>query len=263
LGGLADLWAKVIAFLREWGPQLPYLLEGARSTLILTTLAVGLGIVFGTVIGLCRVIPSEPIRRNEGIVRVLRALILRFVRWAAGAYVDFFRGTPLLVQLYIVFFGLPMLFGSLSFDAFTAGVIALSLNSGAYVGEIVRAGIQSIDRGQMEAALATGLTYVQAMWHVVLPQAMRRMVPPLGNEFIALLKDSSLVAVISLEELFRRSQILVTRTFKPFEVYLMTAVIYLVMTKAISLLVNWIERRSSARRRTSKRVETTTQTASA
>lgn len=249
MDGLAGLWADVIAFFREWGPEVPYLLEGARTTLILTTLSVGLGIVFGTIIGLCRVIPPKPIRPNEGMARVLRKLVLRFVHRAAGAYVDFFRGTPLLVQLYIVFFGLPMVFTSLSFDAFTAGVIALSLNSGAYVGEIVRAGIQSIDRGQMEAALATGLTYVQAMWHVVLPQAMRRMVPPLGNEFIALLKDSSLVAVISLEELFRRSQILVTRTFKPFEVYLMTAVIYLVMTKAISLLVNWIERRNNLFRR--------------
>lgn len=249
----AETWLmRMTDFVHQWWPSLLYLLEGARLTLILTTLSVGLGVVFGTVVGLCRVLQPEPVDGRHGLARVARSLLVRLIRWLAGVYVDFFRGTPLLVQILLVFYGIPAILPFIQLDAFTAGVIALSVNSGAYVGEIVRAGIQSIDPGQMEAALATGLTGGQAMWYVILPQALRRMIPPLGNEFVALLKDSSLVAAISLEELLRRSQLLMTRTFRPFEVFLMTAVIYLIMTKAVSIFVGWVERRTRTGRQRAK-----------
>ncbi|NMB24214.1 MAG: amino acid ABC transporter permease, partial [Firmicutes bacterium] len=159
----------------------------------------------------------------------------------SGAYVDFFRGTPLLVQIFVVYMGLPQL--GLRLSNWAAALTALGLNSGAYVAEIVRAGIQSIDKGQMEAARSLGMTSSQTMQYVVLPQAFRRIIPPLGNEFIALLKDSSLVAVISLEELLRKGQINVTRFYRPFEIYIQIAIIYLIMTKSISFLVSWAEKR--------------------
>ena len=168
------------------------------------------------------------------------------LRLAAASYIDIIRGTPLLVQTFLIFYGLPSLI-SRPIPAYTAAVLALSINSGAYVGEIVRAGIQSIDKGQWEAAASLGLSGSQTMGLIILPQAFRRILPPLGNEFIALLKDSSLVSVIALEELVRKGQIIIGRTFRPFEVWLAVAVIYFVMTFAVSRLVNLAEKRVAVR----------------
>ncbi|MBO2519402.1 MULTISPECIES: amino acid ABC transporter permease [Limnochorda] len=203
-------------------PRLPYILEGAVMTVKLTAISVGLGLIFGTFLGIGRLAKPWPIRA------------------LASAYVTFFRGTPLLVQIFLVYFGLPQFVGPLPREF--AGILALSLNSAAYVAEIVRAGIQSIDRGQLEAGWSTGLSHAQTLRYIVLPQAFRRIVPPLGNEFIALLKDSSLVAVISLEELLRRGQLVATRNFRFFEVYILVAIIYLILTVGISQLVNLAER---------------------
>lgn len=202
----------------------PYLLAGARTTLVLTTVSVSAGIVLGTVLALMR-------------LSRFRALS-RF----ASAYVDIFRGTPLLAQILFVFYGLPQILG-FPLSSLAAGLLALSLNCGAYIAEIVRAGIQSVEKGQIEAAQSTGMTYSQTMRYIVLPQAFRRIIPPLGNEFIAMLKDSSLVSVIAMEELMRRGQLMGSRTFRYFEVLLAVTVMYLVMTKTVSYLVSWLERR--------------------
>lgn len=164
------------------------------------------------------------------------------VRYLAAAYIDLIRGTPLLVQTFLVFYGLPSLIQR-PIPAYAAALLALSVNSGAYVGEIVRSGIQSLDKGQWEAAYSLGLTGVQTMQHIILPQAFRRILPPLGNEFIALLKDSSLVSIIALEELVRKGQIIIGRTFRPFEVWLAVALIFFVMTFAVSRLVDALERK--------------------
>jgi len=203
---------------------MPALLAGARLTVELATIAVAIGLVIGSFVGIARV----------GHVRIVRLL--------AGAYVDFIRGTPLLVQLFLVYFGLPSLIGR-PVPPFVAAIAAMGINSGAYVAEIVRAGIQAIDRGQTEAARSLGLTAAQTMRYVIFPQAIRRIIPPLGNEFIALLADSSLVSVIALEELLRKGQVVITRTFRPFEVYTVIAILYLIMTLAISKLVSWSERK--------------------
>jgi len=203
-----------------------YILAGAGVTLALTVSSVGIGLVFGTLIALGR-LSRFPV-----------------LRYAASAYITFFRGTPLLVQLLLVYMGLPFLLGT-SIERWPAAIAALSMNSAAYIAEIVRAGIQSIERGQREAGLAIGLRPRQVMTLIILPQAFRRIIPPLGNEFIAMLKDSSLVSVIALEELLRRSQIVVTRTFRPVEVYGLTALLYLLMTSVIAHLVGRIERRLS------------------
>ncbi|WP_026137286.1 ABC transporter permease subunit [Candidatus Caldatribacterium saccharofermentans] len=202
---------------------LPSLLVGATVTLRITSLSIALGLGIGIVAGLARVWPNVALRA------------------VAGAYIELVRGTPLLVQIFLVYFGLPAL--GLNLDPFVAGVIAMGINSGAYVGEIVRGGIESIARGQMEAALSLGMTWHQAMYYVILPQAFVRILPPLGNEFIALLKDSSLVSTIAIAELTRTGQIIITRTFKSFEIWSGVALFYFIMTYLISRIVRFSEER--------------------
>lgn len=213
--------------------SLPALGQGALNTIILTTMSIGLGLLLGTVMGL------------------MRLARLWLVGAFASAYVWFFRGTPLLVQLFLIYYAMPPLLG-ITLDRWQAGIVALSLNSAAYIAEIVRAGVQSIDAGQTEAAHALGLTKFQTAWYIILPQAFRRIIPPLGNEFILLLKDSSLVSVIALEELLRAGQLIVTRTFKPVEIYAVIAIIYLIMTTVISVLVTLTERKLRIQLRTER-----------
>ncbi|MBD2100648.1 amino acid ABC transporter permease [Leptolyngbya sp. FACHB-261] len=214
---------------------LPALLLGAGITLQITAMAVLLGMVAGSLIGIARLSPIAP------------------VRWLMRAYVDFFRGTPLLVQIFMIYFGLPALtqgFGlTLRFDRLVAAVVALTLNSAAYIAEIVRAGIQSIEPGQTEAAQSLGMGSVQTMRYIVFPQAMRRMIPPLGNEFITLLKDTSLVAVIGYEELFRRGQLIVASNYRSFEIYTAVALIYLALTLVSSQAFSFLERRMDPAKR--------------
>jgi arginine/lysine/histidine/glutamine transport system substrate-binding and permease protein len=208
----------------------PTLLWGALVTLQLTVISVVLGLVGGSLIGIIRLSPMV------------------YLRLLARAYIDFFRGTPLLVQIFMIYFGLPAVAQELGFtfnlDRLVAGVVALSLNSAAYIAEIVRAGIQSIAIGQTEAAKALGLSPIQTMRYVIFPQAFRRMIPPLGNEFISLLKDTSLVAVIGFEELFRKGQLIVADNYRAFEIYAGVALIYLCLTllssQAISKLETWM-----------------------
>ena len=203
---------------------IPLLLLGAGVTVKITALSVLLGILIGLFVGIARI------------------STYRIVHLAAAVYVDFLRGTPLLVQIFLVYFALPVLTGQ-RIDPFVAAIAACSINSSAYVAEIFRAGIQSIDVGQMEAGRSLGMTWTQTMRYIIVPQAARRVIPPLGNEFIALLKDSSLVSVIGFEELTRRGQLIIARTYASLEIWLCVAIIYLVMTVSISRLVAWLERR--------------------
>ena len=200
------------------------LLTGAVVTVKITALSVFLGILIGLFVGIARI------------------STYKIVHLAAAVYVDFLRGTPLLVQIFLVYFALPVLTGQ-RIDPFVAAIAACSINSSAYVAEIFRAGIQSIDAGQMEAGRSLGMTWTQTMRYIIVPQAARRVIPPLGNEFIALLKDSSLVSVIGFEELTRRGQLIIARTYASLEIWICVAIIYLVMTVSISRLVAWLERR--------------------
>ncbi len=206
--------------------SLPLLLSGALITIEITALAVGIGFF----IGLC--------------VGVARLSSIRLLKYMAIVYADTIRGTPLLIQIFLIYFALPMLIGR-QIDPFAAAVVACSINSGAYVSEIFRAGIQAIDKGQMEAARSLGLSWWQAMRFVVLPQAFSKILPPLGNEFIAMLKDTSLVSVIGFEELTRRGQLIIAKTYGSFEIWSTVALIYLVMTVSISQLVAFLEKRNS------------------
>ena len=202
----------------------PLLLLGAGVTIQITALSVGFGLVIGVFMGMARLSKMWVIRSF------------------AAVYVDFIRGTPLLVQIFLIYFALPIVIGQ-RIDPFVAAITACSINSGAYVAEIFRGGIQSIDKGQMEAGRSLGMTWWQTMRFIILPQAFKRVIPPLGNEFIAMLKDSSLVSVIGFEELTRRGQLIIARTYGSFEIWLTVAFIYLVMTLSISRLVAYLERR--------------------
>jgi polar amino acid transport system permease protein len=202
----------------------PLLLLGAGVTVQITALSVGFGLLIGMFVSLARLSKIAPLK-----------LLARI-------YVDFIRGTPLLVQIFLIYFALPIVTGQ-RIDPFVAAITACSINSGAYVAEIFRAGIQSIDKGQMEAGRSLGMTWAQTMRFIIMPQAFKRIIPPLGNEFIAMLKDSSLVSVIGFEELTRRGQLIIARTYGSFEIWLTVAFIYLVMTFTISRLVDFLERR--------------------
>ena len=202
----------------------PLLLIGAGVTIQITVLSTAIGFVIGLIVGVARI----------SHVRLLRML--------AEVYVEFFRGTPLLVQIFLFYFALPVITGQ-RIDPFIAAISACGINSGAYVAEIFRAGIQSVDDGQMEAGRSLGMTWLQTMRYIIVPQAFKRVIPPLGNEFIAMLKDSSLVSVIGFEELTRRGQLIIAKTYGSFEIWMSVAVIYLVMTLTISRFVAYLERR--------------------
>ena len=207
---------------------LPTLLVGAITTLQLTAVSVIFGLIGGTLLGMARLSSFKPLQI------------------ASRVYIDFFRGTPLLVQIFMIYFGIPALANSigtsLTFNRFFAAILALSLNSAAYLAEIVRGGIQSIEQGQREASESLGLSPVQTMRYVIFPQAFRRMIPPLGNEFITLLKDTSLVAVIGYEELFRRGQLIVAQNYRAFEIYITVALVYLVLNTLSSQIFILLER---------------------
>jgi His/Glu/Gln/Arg/opine family amino acid ABC transporter permease subunit len=202
---------------------LPLLLRGAGVTLQLTFFTLLLGIPLGLLVALARLSGFKPLEA------------------AATAYVEVVRGTPLLMQIYVTYFILPTL--GLRLDAMTAGIAALSLNAAAYIGEIFRAGIQSIDTGQMEAARSLGMDYTGAMRWVILPQTVRRVLPPLTNEAVALLKDSSLVSVVALTELMRVGREIATTSGSPITMYLAVALLYLAMTLPLTHLVRRLEAR--------------------
>jgi polar amino acid transport system permease protein len=202
---------------------LPVLLKGMVMTVQLAVLA----ILFGTIIGL--VIALMKIDQRSWLNRI------------GGLYTWFFRGIPLLVQLIFLYYGLPAV--GIVLTPYSAAVLGLSLCGGAYIAEIIRAGIQSIEKGQMEAALSLGMTYGQAMRRVIVPQTYRRLLPPMGNEFITLLKDVALVSVITMVDLLRSAQLLNQTYFRPFELYATVAILYLVLTSIFTVAVGYLEKK--------------------
>ena len=208
----------------------PDLLRGARATVAVTAASLSLDCAVGLVVGLGRLEPKR---------RVLYAI--------CSAYLLLIRGTPLLVQLFLLFFGLPQ-FG-IVLPAFACGVLGLGLYSGAYVSEIVRGSIQSIARSQTLAAKSLGMTDGQVMRNVVLPQALVRMIPPLGNEFIALIKNSALVSLLTIPDLMHEGQKIIAVSYRSLEVYLAVAAVYLVLTGTTAWVLRRIENRLSASHR--------------
>lgn len=165
----------------------------------------------------------------------------KILRYPSSFYIWFIRGTPTLIQIFIVYFGFPQL--GLKFSPFVAGVLTLGVNSGAYVAEIIRAGLTAIPVGQMESANALGMNYVLAMRRIILPQVVRIIIPPITNEAITMLKNTSLLSTITVVELTLYAQIIIARTFRPFDFYIIAAVLYLIMTTIFSSLANKMEKR--------------------
>lgn len=203
---------------------LPYLLEGLQTTLLIFVIAIIIGFLIGLVVALLRLAP------------------IRFLNWIAKGFVDIIRGTPFIVQLFFIYFGLNSLH-LFSLDNATAGIITVSINAGAYFSEIIRAGIQSIDKGQTEAARSLGLTSGETMRLIVLPQALRRMLPAITNQSIISLKDTSLLSVIGIADLTQQGQIQASATFEAFKIWLIVGVIYFVIIYLLSMLANFLERR--------------------
>ena len=209
-----------------------FFLEGCKNTLILALFSVLIGTLGGTLLSLCRMSKFKPLK------------------YIAVAIVEFVRGTPLMVQLMFIFYGLPMIgvtFPDISFipnfSRFMAGVVAMSLNSSAYVSEIIRSGIQAVDPGQMEAARSIGFTYGESMRKVILPQAVKNILPALGNEFETVIKESSIVSVIGIADLMFRTNDVIAVTYRSLQALLIAALLYFVMTFITGRLVSLAERK--------------------
>lgn len=216
-----------VTFQFDWAAafrSIPHLLPGVPWTLMISFGGLAIGFLIGIFFGLLRINP------------------LRWLRWPAIVYIEVFRGTPILVQVLFIFYGLPQLLGG-PINALTAGIAAIAINSGAYISEVVRGGVQSIERGQREAALSLGLSRTQAFRYVIWPQAFRRMIPPLGNQAIISIKDTSLFSVIGVGELVRQGQIYIATTFTALEVYFMVALLYLAITWSLSIALRMLERK--------------------
>ena len=198
------------------------LIVGLWTTLWISAAASIVGMIIGLITGLCRV-SNNPTLRSLSVI-----------------YIELIRGTPLLVQLFIFYFFLGTV---LDISRIMAGISALAIFAGAYVAEIIRAGIQSIPKGQMEAARSLGMNVPQAMIHIILPQAFKRTLPPLAGQFISLIKDSSLVSVIAITDLTKSGREVITSTFATFEIWFVVAFLYLLLTSVLSQVAAWVERR--------------------
>jgi len=204
-----------------------FYISGVQNTLLLAVFAVLFGVMLGVVLALMKLSKKK----------ILKAI--------ATAYIEFLRGTPVIVQIYIVYYGLPKV---VPFDLpdMVWGVVALSLNSGAYVAEIIRAGIQAVDKGQMEAARSIGMPHNMGMRYIVIPQAFKNILPALGNEFIVVVKESAIVSVVGITELMYRADTIRGITYKAFAPLMVAAVIYFIITYTLSRLLGMVERRMSA-----------------
>ncbi len=205
---------------------LPALLKGSLLTIELTIVSVIFGMLLGLFLALGRLSKNRVLDR---------------ISWF---YIWLFRGTPLLMQIFFIYYALPLIYPPLTLPQLPAAFIALSLNSAAYLAEIIRAAIQSIDKGQMEAAKALGMGYGQAMKRIIVPQSYRRLIPPVGNEFIALLKDSALVSVIGMTELMRTTSVMANSTGDA-SIYIPAAILYLCMTTLFTYVFDKLEKKYS------------------
>lgn len=207
--------------------------NGLKITFIVTIGALILGIIIGLLIALVRT--SHDLSSNKPNA------VLRFFNGICNIYLTVIRGTPMMVQLLVM--GFVIMVPKTDFGTIMCGIITLGINSGAYVAEIARSGIMSIDKGQMEASRSLGLNYAQSMWHIIIPQAIKNILPALGNEMITLLKDTSLVSVIALRDVTKQTQNIISITYSPYVPYISLAVIYLVIVIIMTKLLNIFERR--------------------
>lgn len=211
-------------FIQMIAKYYPYFLKGTGNTLLLSFLATLLGFAIGMMLALFRINSSKN-------------FLLKLMRMLSGVYIEIIRGTPLLVQLLLIFSSFK------DMSRYTAGVIALSLNSAAYVAEIVRAGIQSVDRGQTEAARSLGMSSLMTYQEIILPQAIKNILPALGNEFIVLIKETAIVSMVGIADLMYSAGIVQSKTYQPIPPLMMAMIIYLILTLTLSKGMKTAERR--------------------
>lgn len=204
--------------------NLGFLLEAAWLTIYLSFISFIIALFIGVIIGTIKSFKTN-----------------WFLTLVISTYIEIFRGTPLLIQLFFIYYGLPQV--GITMSSHQAAIIGLSLNFAAYIAEIVRSGVQAIDKGQYEAAKSLGLTKIQMLIHIIYPQALRIVLPSLTNSYAAILKDSSLVSVLSITELTRAGQLIYVRTYEPFEIYLTLGIFYFIMTYTVAILSKYIEKK--------------------
>ncbi|HCY8368325.1 TPA: ABC transporter permease subunit [Staphylococcus aureus] len=211
-------------FISKYGS---FFLKGIKITILISLIGVALGSILGA------------------FVALMKLSKIKIISWIASIYIEILRGTPMLVQVFIVFFGITAALG-LDISALVCGTIALVINSSAYIAEIIRAGINAVDKGQMEAARSLGLNYRQTMKSVIMPQAIKNILPPLGNEFVTLIKESSIVSTIGVGEIMFNAQVVQGISFDPFTPLLVAAALYFVLTFVLTRIMNMIEGRLNA-----------------
>lgn len=240
--GLAvSWWTQITSGFEEWWADFSerfvnnfitdnrwkYLLDGLGATLLITLFALIIGVVLGVLVAAVRSTYDKTGR-------------LKFLNWICKLYLTVFRGTPVVVQLMLTYF---VILAPLKLNELIVAMIAFGINSGAYVAEIFRSGIMSVDNGQFEAGRSLGLNYTQTMWNIVLPQAFKNILPALGNEFIVLLKETSVAGYIAIQDLTKGGYIILGRTYDAFMPLIAVALIYLVVVLLLQAGVNWLERR--------------------
>jgi putative lysine transport system permease protein len=219
-----------------WREYSPLLLKGAWTSLYLAFLGTGIGFLVGLLVAIIRTIPDPP--RTKAV----SFWLLRAVKLVCAAYIEVFRGTPLMVQAMVIYYGL-LRFASVKLPLIVASMLIVGINTGAYMAEIIRSGIISVDRGQTEAAMSLGMSHWQTMQAVILPQAIRNALPSVGNELVVNVKDTSVLNVIAVSELFFVAKSASGTYLKYFEVYTIVAVMYLIMTMFLSRLLARLEKR--------------------
>ena len=212
----------------------PMFLRGAGYTLLISIIGTIIGAVIGLLAGVIRTIPVPE--------RTAKKVILKIVNIILSIYIEFFRGTPMIVQAMVIYYG-SMLAFNIDMNPIMAAVFIVSINTGAYMAEIVRGGVISIEKGQFEAAQAIGMNHIQTMLHVVLPQVIRNILPATGNQFIINIKDTSVLNVISVSELFFQTKSIAGNNFRYFESFFVACILYFVMTYTVTLILRYFERR--------------------
>jgi len=209
-------------------------LRGAGVTLYISIIGTIVGAIIGLIIGTIRTIPLPDNKPKRAILKVINTLL--------SMYVEVFRGTPMIVQAMVIYYGSLMLF-NIDMNKIFAGLFIVSINTGAYTAEIVRGGIISVDKGQFEASHAIGMNHIKTMLYVVLPQVVRNILPAMGNEFVINIKDSSVLNVISVTELFYQTSSVTGSVFRFFEPFLIASIIYLVMTLTVTRILRFFEKK--------------------
>lgn len=228
-GAKKENW--IVSTVKQYGGMI---IGGVGMTLLLALVGTIVGFIIGLLVSIVRTIPTPSTRYKNWL--------LNFIKWLLSVYVEIFRGTPMMVQAAAIYYGIAQ-FWHINLNRTVAALFIVSINTGAYLAEVIRGGITSTPEGQFEAASALGMTHTQSMWHIILPQAIKNCLPSITNEFIVNIKDTSVLSIISVSELFFVGSTIASQTFQFFPTYLMISVIYLVLTFTVTEIFNFIEKK--------------------